>query len=473
MRRRRNPGWAKWAGIGGLMLAAVLALCGAWTGTALGEEPGLGIKVSGDVEYGLAVSLRGDGVTANTAGYHLSLSSGLGGTGWLPPGSVYISLKGEYDLQRESGKLADLDEAYVDVYLTGADLRLGQQVVSWGTAYGLNPTSYVNPVPNPASTAGGTSIAGIIRSGGLELAGLAVPAVSATVYPSWGEVGAVAVVNPRLQGVPVPEDTQAAILQGIAYRVSQSYPNSQVRLSSRRFSVEPPEALSERLEYAARVGARIGSWDLYLSGFRGWDDYPALWVSRVPSIDPDTGYPTEVRVDPNAAYRKETKAGLAASCTWGPYTLWGEGSYAWPDKVAELDDPNNTAFSSNDPHWQAVVGADRSFGDSNDVYVMAEYIYNSDGSILVPYQFVPGEAGAKQYLAGTARWQPGQDHQFELSGIYCVNDRSYVVMPRYTYQVDESTSVWVGLAVPGGAADSEFGSFSDARSASLGIKLAF
>ncbi|MEW6105328.1 MAG: DUF1302 family protein [Bacillota bacterium] len=457
MKRRTRIGLA---GIGGLVFLAVLALCTAWTGTAWGEESG--VKVSGEVQHDLVISLHGDGVVASTASYRLSLSGELGGAGWAVPGSVYISVKGEHDLQSESGKLVDLDEAYVDLYFSGADLRLGQQIVSWGTAYGLNPTSYVNPMPNPASS-GGAGLAGGVA---LELARLPVPAVSATTYPSWGDVGLVAVVNPRLQGVPVPEDTQAEILHRVASGV-------QATLSSERFSVEPPESLADRLEYAVRVGTRMGNWDLYLSGFRGWDDHPVLWVSMAPVADPVTGYPTGVRVDPNAAYRKVTKAGLAASCTWGPYTLWGEGSYAWPDKVPELDDPNNIAFSSNEPHWQAVLGGDRTFGDAGDVYLMAEYIYNSNGSLLVPYQFVPGKSEARHYLVGTARWQPAQDHQLEVSGIYCMNDGSYVAMPRYTYQLTQSASLWFGLALPGGDEGTDFGGLSDARSATLGVKLGF
>lgn len=470
MRRYTKAGWAS---IGSMVFLAVLALCGAWTGTAWGEESG--VKVSGEVQHDLAISLRGDGVVANMVSYRLSLSGELGGAGWATPGSVYISIKGDYDLQSESGKLVDLDEAYVDLYFSGADLRLGQQVVSWGTAYGLNPTSYVNPMPNPASSPGGAGIAGIAGAGGLELAGLPVPAVSATIYPSWGDVGLVAVLNPRLQGVPVPEGTQAEILQGVAYQIAKS-PDSlgvQATLSSERFSVEPPESLADRLEYAARVGARVGNWDLYLGGFRGWEDHPVLWVSMMPLIDSSTGDLTGVRVDPNAAYRKVTKAGLAASCTWGPYTLWGEGSYAWPDKVPELDDPNNIAFSSNEPHWQAVLGGDRTFGDAGDVYLMAEYIYNSNGSLLVPYQFVPGKSEARHYVVAMTRWQPAQDHQLEVSGIYCMNDGSYVAMPRYTYQLSQSTSLWFGLALPGGDEETDFGGLTEARSATLGVKLAF
>ncbi|MGE5588090.1 MAG: hypothetical protein ACM3ZO_07735 [Clostridia bacterium] len=469
MRRHGKAGWAKWSGISSLMLAAVLALCGAWTGTAYGEESGPEIKVSGEVQHDLAISLRGDGVTANVVSYALSLSAEFGGTGRAASGDVYISIKGEYDLQSESGKLVDLDEAYVDLYLSGADLRLGQQVVSWGTAYGLNPTSYVNPVPSAALSASGSGIPGIGGVGGLELAGLPVPAVSATIYPSWGDAGLVAVVNPRLQGVPLPADTQAAILQGVASQVAKPLERfgGKAVPSSDRFSVEPPESLSDRLEYAARVGTRMGNWDLYVSAFRGWDDYPVLWVSTT------LVSPTELRVDPKAAYRKVTEAGAAVSCTWGPYTLWGEGSYAWPEYVPELDDPNNIAFSSNEPHWRAVMGGDRTFGDSNDVYLMAEYIYNSNGSILVPYEFVPGGAQARHYAVGAVRWQPGADHQFEVSGIYCANDGSYVAMPRYTYQVDECTSLWLGLALPGGGEETEFGSFNDARSAMVGLKLAF
>lgn len=468
MRRHTKTGWAS---IGSLVFLAVLALCTAWTGTAWGEESG--VKVSGEVQHDLVISLDGDGVVANTASYRLSLSGELGGAGWAVPGSVYISVKGEHDLQSESGKLVDLDEAYVDLYFSGADLRLGQQVVSWGTAYGLNPTSYVNPMPNPASSSRGAGLAG---GAALELARLPVPAVSATIYPSWGDVGLVAVLNPRLQGVPVPGDAQAEILRGVAYQIAQrqGLPPDLVTVSAERFSAEPPESLSDRLEYAARVGTRMGNWDLYLSGFRGWEDYPVLWVSFSPVMDPTTELgPIGLSVNPNARYRKVTEAGLAASCTWGPYTLWGEGSYAWPDKVLELDDPNNTAFSSNEPHWQAVLGGDRTIGDAGDVYLMAEYICNSNGSLLTPYRLAPGESGARHYLVGTARWQPAQDHQLEVSGIYCMNDGSYVAMPRYTYQLSQSTSLWFGLALPGGDEGTDFGGLSDARSATLGVKLAF
>lgn len=461
---------SRWAGLGSLVFLAALVLCVAWPETAWGTESG--VRVSGEVQHDLVISLDGDGVVANVTSYHLSLAGDVTGTGWPVPGSLYISMKGEHDLQSGSGKLAELDEAYVDLYFSGADLRLGQQVVSWGTAYGLNPTSYVNPLPNPASSGG----AGLPGGAGLELAGLPVPAASAAMYPSWGEVGLVAVLNPRLQGVPIPEEAQAEILYRVAYRVAQQMhvPPELVTLSADHFSAEAPESLADRAECAARVGTRTGNWDIYLSGFRGWEDHPVLWVNATPVMDPVTGQvPVGLSVNPNARYRRATMAGVAASCTWGPYTLWGEGSYAWPDNVPELDNPDHVAFSSNEPYWRAVVGGDRTFGDSGETYLMAQYMYNSSGSILTPYRFVPGEPGARHYLVGTARWQPAHEHQLKVSGMYSLSDSSYVAMPRYTYHATQWASLWLGLAFSGGDEGTDFGGLSDARSATIGVKLTF
>jgi len=59
---------------------------------------------------------------------------------------VYLSFKGGYDsIRKDSIEPVKLDEAYADIYLKNTDLRVGRQVVSWGTADGINPTNYINP----------------------------------------------------------------------------------------------------------------------------------------------------------------------------------------------------------------------------------------------------------------------------------------------------------------------------------------
>ena len=44
--------------------------------------------------------------------------------------------KGEYDF---------LKEAYFDYYLENTDLRVGRQIIEWGSAYEINPTDVINP----------------------------------------------------------------------------------------------------------------------------------------------------------------------------------------------------------------------------------------------------------------------------------------------------------------------------------------
>jgi len=171
-------------------------------------------------------------------------------------------------------------------------------------------------------------------------------------------------------GMSIDESTLAIMIE-----------NMEVRPSALKFAAEPPETLADRLEVAGRAGMNFGMWDLYISGFRGWEDAPVLWVESelvLPQF--------QVAVDPKALYRKATALGVAASGTYGPYTFWGEGSYTWPDKVKELDIEDNIALSTNDPYFQAVLGADRMFGDASEYYVMGQYIYNSSGSLLLPYR---------------------------------------------------------------------------------------
>lgn len=445
----------------GLAFALVVALClAAFPGQAWGQEPPE-VEVSGELQEALAVSLDDGGLVANTASYRLSLEQELGRTGPSTLGKLYISLRGNYDLAAGSGRLAELDEAYLDLYLRSADLRIGQQIVSWGTAYGVNPTSYVNPLPNLAPT----DLAKV-----MELAGLPVPAIGATAYPSWGDAALVVVLNPRLQGVPLPETTQAALLEGVALQVSYQY-GLHAELACDRFLAVAPESVLERLEFAGKAGTRFGNWDLYLSGFRGWEDQPVLWVAT--ELKPGPGGVPFIEVSPEATYRRATSVGVAASCTWRAYTLWGEGSCTWPDNVPELDNTRNIAFSSNKPYMQVVLGGDRSLGGPSEFYLMAEYLYSSNRLLLTPYWLLPGEPRAGHYIIGTARCSPAVDHQLELAGIYSLTDGSSVALSRYTYELTPGVSLWFGLTLPRGDSGTEFGNLSSSRIASIGVRSAF
>ncbi|HHX26825.1 MAG TPA: DUF1302 domain-containing protein [Firmicutes bacterium] len=489
-----------------ILICAVLAL-GLSSGVACGMELGpTGLSLSGEAEQTVNWFLTEGELSLGITRYKLSLDQDLRRAGAGIDGHAHVSVKGWYNHKASEGKWLELDEAYADIYHDLFDLRLGQQLVSWGTAYGFNPTSYVNPLPSMAT----------LTQGGLtELTGLPVPAVYVSAYPSWkhmsADVGMVLVLNPRLQGVPLPEEYHAEILGGIGYGVqaglqapgaaealagamlpllppemsgipgievqlAESIRNAEVRLTSPEFSAKPPNSFTDRLELAGRAGMNFGMWDLYLSGFRGWEDTPVLWVETVPSMEVVPAVPIpqlDVYMDiyPKAAYRKATALGAAASGTWGPYTFWGEGSYTWPDKVKELDAEGNIAMSTNDPYLRAVVGADRMFGSASEYYVMGQYMYNGSGSLLSPYR-MPGEkAKAGHYLAAVGRATIHDDHQIELMNICNLRDKSGLIVPRYTYKVNPMLSAWIGTTFLLGEEATEFGNLSISKSVFAGAKV--
>ncbi|HTQ08319.1 MAG TPA: DUF1302 family protein [Polyangiaceae bacterium] len=62
-------------------------------------------------------------------------------------GDAFAEARLRYGLQGDtSGLIVDLREAYVNLYAGPLDLRLGKQIVVWGRADALNPTSNLTPV---------------------------------------------------------------------------------------------------------------------------------------------------------------------------------------------------------------------------------------------------------------------------------------------------------------------------------------
>ena len=101
-----------------------------------------GIELGGDISHNLFYLSRQGELSQNITQYGLFLKKNFRGG----KGKVYLSFKGGYDsIMEDSIEPVKLDEAYADIYLKNTDLRVGRQVVSWGTADGINPTNYINP----------------------------------------------------------------------------------------------------------------------------------------------------------------------------------------------------------------------------------------------------------------------------------------------------------------------------------------
>jgi len=313
-------------------------------------------------------------------------------------------------------------QAYVDIYGNSTDWRIGRQIVSWGTADGINPTNVINPqgALSPASLA----LAGEAPKG------TPVLAVQGTYYGAsgWGFTGV---------GVAefVPAETARQILQAIAARIGGQMGGGPLPIDG----PAPVPADGSQIEWAARAEGMIGGHNVYFTYFRGWDDYPAAWIEFTTMPGPD---PTPVPERLAAAYRKVQKLGVATAGTVGPAGLWTELSYTVPEQLPVLDGPG--ALSSNGPSVEAVVGADFTF--AGGVMVSGQLVYNGGGSLLNPYK-EPGAGPSPQtYLVAVVRYSPEVGHDLQGTALINAKDGGVLAMGRYTYDINQATRLILGAA---------------------------
>ena len=348
---------------------------------------------------------------------------------------MYLSFKGGHDsIRKDSIEPVKFDEAYVDIYLKNTDLRVGRQVVSWGTADGINPTNYINPRELSLTET---------EPGGKPLAIL-----KATYYGKKADMTGVIVFD--FEPLEIPEELEIAIGQLIPG--FGGFP-----------SPAEIENTLENMEFALKVEKRIADWDTKLSYFHGWEDYPALWIELQPGLI--------LQFEGKAQYQQIDKVGLATAGSLKKVGLWSEIAYVMPREIEEMRNAF-ISFSMNKPYLQAVLGADYTLGK---VYVEGQYIYYQNGSLLSPYnQYETGEdITAGNYLMVQSSYGINQVHSLRLAGIVNLQDSSYTLMPQYTYAINEVTDLSLGAALFLGEAGTEFGMLKIIDFINLGIKISF
>lgn len=396
------------------------SLCLGFLALSLMASPALALEVGGTLSYEAIYQLEKEELARSRLALKASIQE------QLPIGRLYSSLLGWLDPKDEDH--LELEQLYVDIYTPSADLRIGRQLVSWGTADGINPTDYINPKDlfDPLEA---------------EFRKKPLTMVQATYYGSQGSI--TGVIVPEFNGQEVPE------------QVAESFPIE---------FPEPnePEDWQERIQYGLRAETYLAGYDWQLSLYRGWDPYPALWSIAQPNPQGDP----PVILSPHASYRRITKAGLAFAGTLGDVGLWGEGARMWPEKIRELED-NPLAFSANDPWTQMIVGLDYTF--LADLYTSVQYLWQSRGSAFIPYG---QDDKAQSYLILQGRYTHW-DHELELVGMTNITDGSWVLNPKYAYRAAPAVKVYVGGRFFCGDGDSEFGQAQDEDMVKAGIEFSF
>lgn len=266
--------------------------------------------IGGEIETQLRINLennvdmKSDTIWTRTT-FRLKLESEVGS-------NVYAFVGLKIHTTEMTEPRLKLNEAYINYYSGKYDLRGGLQVISWGTAYRINPTDVINPYDL-------TEEAVFIPE---ERQGVIAARIS--YYP---------ITNLVLTGVYIPYFVPAFQPEGVTL----------------------PERIVENSEYALRLTARsILRCDLSLSYFNGREDYP--WI--------------------NGQYRNVDIYGADIIGTFKGIALWAEGAYMQPgvgDSSYEVVTGGEYTFG-NDLYFMSQL-YHRNYPDNKENYLMTVLRY--------------------------------------------------------------------------------------------------
>jgi hypothetical protein len=246
-------------------------------------------------------------------------------------GDAYAEMRFRYGLQGETrGLTVDPREAYVNLYAGPLDLRLGQQIVVWGRADALNPTSNLTPVDfrihSPVEDdrrVGNVGARAFLNFQPIRLEGVWMPLYSPTELP------------------PLPLPNQV-------YLGDPTYPHPRI----------------ENGTEAARVHLELPAIEMSVSYLYGYAPLPGLAVGTITpgSIGGVTGKGS-VTVS-RTAYNQQVLGFDFATTIADWLGLRGEAAYRDPFHFRDR------VYAPN-PDVQYVLGVDHTFGE---VSVIAQYI---------------------------------------------------------------------------------------------------
>jgi hypothetical protein len=254
-------------------------------------------------------------------------------------------------------------EAYVDLYgfaLENLDVRIGRQIVSWGTGDAFNPTSNISP----------DDLEDIYNFGER----LGINAFNGTYYLN---------DNITLNGVFIPLFTPATLPIGDFSRAFSPQIELPPGLSIGNLSDEillPKPSISESSQYAIKIMSNLLSYDMSLSYFKGRDDFPLISKVELTPIDLiGTMDISTVLQYPEIEVIGGDFAGSIASVG-----IWGEGALTIPKELSmttispsfinpgQLDTMQTVALE-NESYFKYVLGSDYTF--KNGMYLNTQFIH--------------------------------------------------------------------------------------------------
>ena len=328
-------------------------------------------------------------------------------------------------------------EAYLDIYLSNMDLRIGKQEIIWGKADGVFITDIVSPkdlrnflMPDfDEIRMGVTGIKADYYIGNNTLEFVWLPIFIPSQTP---ESGSIWYVTPSFS-VPVDYDT----------------------------SKEDVKTTLKNSDVFAKFSALTSFLDFEIMAGYAWDDEPT--IHKIKSIDPTTHQLTKITIIPE--YHRLGIIGGSFSTTLAGFVLRGESAFYY-DKYFQSNDPSLAEGVVKKNYLDYLIGLDWTLWD---IKLSAQF----NQKVILDYnsQIVNDEfTNLITFLANRSFLNNTLD--LELFTYIGLSDQGYLLRPNVTYSVTDGFDVSVGSNIFLGD-EGMFGQYSDNDMVYFKVKYSF
>jgi len=351
-----------------------------------------------------------------------------------------------------------LREAYLDLYgfpLKNADVRIGKQRITWGTADKMNPTDNLNPDDlediwdfGRHTGSNGLKISYYLKD--LNFLGTIIPIFSPAILPkgNWTKL--------LMPSFNVPA--------GLTIRnISDSI-------------IQPEANTKNSSTYGLKIAKNLLGYDFSLSYVYGRDDLP---MPKKITFTPSAADPGEVDMKSELFFPRTRILGLDMSGSVAGFGIWGEGALFCSEEIIMTTDLSalglgvtDSTILKNRVYAKYVVGTDYSLRDR--VYINVQYLHG--------FFHERGKENLEDYLLLGLEWSLLNEKLklmpisggLEIKALKNIKENyALIYLPEISYHPIDNAEINLGARWIQGAAATTFGKAKDHSEAYLKVKYSF
>ncbi|WP_136668612.1 DUF1302 domain-containing protein [Flavobacterium sp. H122] len=340
-----------------------------------------------------------------------------------------------------------IDEAFIDYSSKDFDIRLGKQLITWGTADGINPTNNINPIDysdildTDDERIGSIALQTKYYLGDFTLEADFLPIYNSSVLPT--------------QNSRWFTDLDPQIILPDGTPINANYTFSETKL---------PKNDIRSAQFALKLSTVFKGWDLSMSYYNGFDD--------LPSFNKDVTFAgdfSSAAITIKPEIKKLQVYGFDFSKAAGKFGLRGEAAYF------QTEDKKGTIDYIDNPFFWYVVGIDRDFSNvigENNLFVLLQWV-----NILAAKGDLPPNTNMnaifQKSVVSKIDLELNSISKLSLQATYDFTAKNYYVQPQYSRQIADGLNLNVFVDCLGGKKNTFFGNYDKNDRIQVRLKYSF